>query len=400
MTIDLHNWKITLPVDSSGNVGGSSATEIKPPQILTFEKAPWFVREPDGDLVFRANVDGATTSGSKYPRSELREMNGTSLAAWKLGQGGTMTATLEIDAVPDKFGGGPNDGRVVVGQIHGPDDELVRLYWEGDTMYFMNDKAGPGNSELRFDLKNAAGQKPNVSLDEVFSYKIDAHGDTLFVDVFADGQHYSTSTKINAFWNDKSLYFKAGMYVQVNETMGTGFGQATFHDLVVSHDGSAPPPPPPPVDPSPPPPPPPPPAPPAPKPAGMKGTDDNDIITGTSAADQIRGRNGDDAIDGGAGNDRIEGNEGNDRIAGGVGADVIKGSAGHDTFVFRDIAEAGDTITDFKRFDFLDLSAMHVTTDHVHLSQAGLSVHVHVDDVLLATLTGAKLAEVSAHLIV
>ena len=87
-------------------------------------------------MVFEASVDGATTQGSKYARTELREMDGHEKAAWKLADGGTLTATLTVDETPFKDNGSP--GRVVVGQIHGQDDELVRLYYEGGKVYFMN----------------------------------------------------------------------------------------------------------------------------------------------------------------------------------------------------------------------------------------------------------------------
>ena len=74
-------------------------------------------------------------------------------------------------------------GRIVVGQIHGQDDELVRLYYEGGKVYFMNDQAGSSNKETKFTFKNDAGEQPNISLGETFSYMIDAHGKNLTVKI-------------------------------------------------------------------------------------------------------------------------------------------------------------------------------------------------------------------------
>ena len=139
-------------------------------------------------MVFKAAVDGATTSGSKYARTELREMDGTEKAAWNLKNGGTLTATLKVDETPIKDGGTP--GRVVVGQIHGQDEELVRLYFENGNAYFMNDQAGSSNKETKFTFKNDAGEQPDISLGETFSYMIDAHGKNLLVKIKADGQEY------------------------------------------------------------------------------------------------------------------------------------------------------------------------------------------------------------------
>src|SRR5690242_13191892 len=93
---DLSNWKITLPVSSSGSNSGT-ATEIT---SLSHYESIYFYDAPDKAMVFKAHVDGATTSGSKYARSELREMNGSDRAAWTLKQGGVMSATLKIDHMP------------------------------------------------------------------------------------------------------------------------------------------------------------------------------------------------------------------------------------------------------------------------------------------------------------
>jgi hypothetical protein len=226
----LSNWKITLPIDAAGGVGGT-AIEVK--GLSGYLHAQYFYTGNDGAMVFYAPVDGATTSGSKYARSELREMNGTAKAAWSLNQGGVLNATLEVDQVPTRFDG--SVGRIVIGQIHGQDDELVRLYWEKGSIYFVNDQAGAGNSEMTFRLTNGSGQTPTVSLDERFSYTIEAKGDSLRVSVQADGQTYSSTTRINDVWDSDTFYFKAGTYLGVNETQGTGAGQTSFYTLDFSH---------------------------------------------------------------------------------------------------------------------------------------------------------------------
>jgi hypothetical protein len=183
-------------------------------------------------MVFYAAVDGATTKGSSYARSELREMNASEKAAWNLSQGGSMGATLEVDAAPNRDGIG---GRLVVGQIHGQNDELVRLYWENGTVYFVNDQAGSGNSETKFALKDSTGAAPDISLNERFSYTINAKGSSLEVDVYADGKVYESTTEINSVWQSDTFYFKAGAYLGANETNGSGAGQAAFYALDVSH---------------------------------------------------------------------------------------------------------------------------------------------------------------------
>lgn len=356
---DLSNWKITLPVDSSGGITGT-AVEVQ--NLTDYTRANMFWTGSDGAMVFRAAVDGATTSGSNYARSELREMNGTARAAWSLTTGGIMTATLEVDAAPTYFNG--TLGRVVVGQIHGANDELVRLYWENNKLYFVNDQSGANNTENKFYFVNASGLQPNVSLDERFSYVIDAKGNSLEVTIYADGEVYKSVTTINSVWQTDTFYFKAGVYLGVNETQGTGFGQASFYDLRFNHTDTALSPLIAPVvtDPV---------APPPVIVAGMTiyGTDDGNVITGgegndfiyakrgndtvnaLGGDDTVRGGTGSDVLNGGTGNDSLFGEDGWDTLVGGQGADRLSGGYGGDTFKFNSlsdsIASSYDTITDF-----------------------------------------------------
>jgi hypothetical protein len=224
---DLTDWKITLPIpDKKGK-----ALEVK--KLKGFE-SPYFFNANDGAMVFRAPVDGPTTKNSKYPRSELRErMNGRD-AAWTVAEGGVMTATLKIDKAPTTEEGTP--GRMVIGQIHGEDDELVRLYWQDNDIYFMNDKSGEDTKEHRFELTDENGQSPDVAPGEVFAYRIEARGDQLEVTVLADNKRYVSRSPINAFWRGHPLYFKAGVYLGLNKSQGArGMGQVSFYALDVGH---------------------------------------------------------------------------------------------------------------------------------------------------------------------
>lgn len=224
---DLSNWKLTLPV--AGEKG--KAEEVK--KLKAYESA-YFYDAPDGAMVFYAPTEGSTTKNSKYPRSELRErMNGED-AEWKLAQGGTLTATLRIDEAPTTSEGKP--GKMVIGQIHGEDDELIRLYWDKRKIYFKNDISGKDGKEHKFRLKAANGNVPNVALGEMFSYKIEAYGDTLSVTVYADGNEYHSVTPINDAWQSDTLYFKAGVYLGVNSSQGaSGAGKVSFYALDVAH---------------------------------------------------------------------------------------------------------------------------------------------------------------------
>src|SRR5689334_23501229 len=64
---DLSHWKLTLP--------DASASELSAAQLVAgYTNASFFFTGPDGAMVFWCPVTGGTTSGSSYPRSELREL--------------------------------------------------------------------------------------------------------------------------------------------------------------------------------------------------------------------------------------------------------------------------------------------------------------------------------------
>ncbi|MBD2745189.1 polysaccharide lyase family 7 protein [Microvirga sp. BT688] len=314
---NLTDWKITLPTDRNGTFSGT-AGEVK--NLSGYVNANYFYTASDGAMVFKAPVGGATTSGSRYARSELREMKGSERAAWTIAGGGSMKATLEVDQAPILFNGAK--GRVVVGQVHGQDEELVRLYWERDTLYFVNDIAGATGQETKFALINKAGSKPDVALNERFSYSIDVTTDRVKVTVSADGQTYSAMDHINQAWRSDAFYFKAGTYLGVNETQGSGYGQTSFYNLKVSHPVKA--------------------SQAAFKLNGLPST--SKTYAGTSMGDKLTGSSG---------NDRIEGKGGNDMIWGKSGNDILVGSSGKDSFTFDTKLKASniDVILNFSSKD-------------------------------------------------
>lgn len=275
------------------------AYEVK--NLSGYVNPNYFYTGSDGAMIFKAPVEGATTSGSRYARSELREMNGSERAAWTIKQGGFMKATLKVDQAPTLFNG--TKGRVIVGQVHGQDDELVRLYWEKGTLYFVNDIAGATGREARFALTNKAGSRPDVALNERFTYSIDVTIDRVKVTVLADGQTYTASDTINQAWRSDAFYFKAGAYLGVNETQGVGYGQTSFYGLKFSHPVNA--------------------------------FQSSFKINGLpSTSKKYEGTSKGDKLTGSSGNDRIEGKGGNDMIWGKSGNDILAGLSGKDSFTF------------------------------------------------------------------
>jgi len=238
--IDLAYWKLTLPVNDDGIVSGvGDATERI--ELQGFAMPPYF-EVASNSISFMAPTNGARTGGSNYPRSELREMDGQGDEyQWRIADGGHLAATLAVNELPMTSANKP--GRIIIGQIHGPDDELCRLYFDNGKLYFIDDKAGDEMEETQFDLVDEAGDTTNIRLGDEFSYAIDVDGKSLIVTATHQGKTYIATDLISRFWVDKDLYFKAGAYVQVGEpgskarAVGTGQGKVTFTALTrPTHD--------------------------------------------------------------------------------------------------------------------------------------------------------------------
>jgi hypothetical protein len=215
--LDLTNWKETLPI--------GSPTEIRQPQLAAYALPPWFqTNTACTGVQLRAHTSGATTSGSSYPRSELREMtnNGTTNASWSTTSGThRMHIDQAITAVPT------GKKHVVAGQIHDADDDVIVIRLE--------------HPRLFVDINGASGPT------------LDAHytlGKRFTVDFVAGGgaiRIYYNGATTPAYTLARSIsgcYFKAGAYTQSNcstessygATCGTGnYGEVHLYDLRVQH---------------------------------------------------------------------------------------------------------------------------------------------------------------------
>ena len=67
-----------------------------------------------------------------------------------------------------------------------------------------------------------------------------------------------------------------------------------------------------------------------PDPGECRGTDQNDVITGTALRDQILALGGLDVVNARSGEDSVDGGRGRDDISGGLGGDGLQGGAGPD----------------------------------------------------------------------
>jgi hypothetical protein len=245
---DLERWKLNVPVELDGSRKGYSPT-IWQPKLNTFQMPGIFELNDRGDLVFTAPVVGVRTSNStKYTRTELRETepppppgstNNTPMNSAWLPEKGTHILESEFTILEFPKTDDGTLGSVIIGQIHGPEDELVRFYVDGATgeAYFVDDKAGPKRKETKFSLVDAGGRKTKVRIGDRVRRRIEVRDRVLTVTAVVNGRTYSASEPLSAFWANKPCYFKDGVYNAVHAldveegVRGAGRARVAFHKL-------------------------------------------------------------------------------------------------------------------------------------------------------------------------
>ena len=80
--LNLTNWSLELPISSSPQ---SQASIIKQPSLKSFSNAYFY--SDSSSVYFSPIASGATTPGSMYSRTELREMKNNENAAWDINSG-------------------------------------------------------------------------------------------------------------------------------------------------------------------------------------------------------------------------------------------------------------------------------------------------------------------------
>jgi hypothetical protein len=213
--LNLTNWELTLPTGPSEN-----PDDIYQPALRTFTVDPWFkVNSSCTGVQFRAAVNGVTTSGSSYPRSELREMknNGADKAAWSSGSGThTMVVSEAITHLPS------TKPHVVAGQIHDSADDTQVFRLEGSSLWLTN------GDNAHYKLITSSYQ-----LGTRFEAKFVVSSNT--IRAYYNGVLQSTLSK-----SFSGAYFKAGAYTQANCSNSSpcstsNYGEVIVYSLSVTH---------------------------------------------------------------------------------------------------------------------------------------------------------------------
>lgn len=199
-------WKLTLPV-----LAGSKAREVRQPELATYSSSWCELNEAGDGVLFRANHGAATTSGSKNPRSELREMtpDGRTEHNWSATSGRhVMTVDLAVNRLTQV------KPHVVVAQIHGEDDDVTVWRVEGSKLWIT--RGDDTHAHLALD---------GLQLGQRIRVGFDVEGGR--VRYTLDGAVLPFEVKTT----DGACYFKTGCYLQSNPSTAPGESAAEYAEV-------------------------------------------------------------------------------------------------------------------------------------------------------------------------
>jgi hypothetical protein len=204
--IDVGDWYLTLPTGQQGD-----PDTVENPVLATFTNEFFKLNPAHDGVVFSAHGAGATTKNSRYPRSELREMDGDEKAAWTNTSGThTLDVCEAVTKVPDA------KPEVVAAQIHDGKDDVMQIRLEDRKLMVQYDDGG---SEVVID--------PDYALGTPYHVRVVAANSKVEV-------HYNGEKKADLPLSGSGWYWKVGAYVQSNSGKGDGgdsVGEVTVYAL-------------------------------------------------------------------------------------------------------------------------------------------------------------------------
>lgn len=205
------NWYLTIPVVDPAT---GWAMMIRQPTLAQYVSKYFELDATGKAAVFRCWHGGATTSGSKNPRSELREMadgTGKTMAAWSTTSGRhRMVVEGQVNRLTKVR------PHVVIGQIHSATDDVTVFRVEGSNLWITN-----GNDPHGYLLD------ASFSLGARYQIGFDVSGGEVS---FLYNQKLVPYTVKAA---TEGNYFKAGAYLQSNPTSAPGESTSELAEVVV-----------------------------------------------------------------------------------------------------------------------------------------------------------------------
>lgn len=220
--LKLADWKLTIPAPRTV-AGRAVAAEILHPQLDTYTDANFYASDgkPAG-VVLRASCGAPTTSGSAYPRCELRQMHGRAEASWSCSGVAHMRVVESVDVLP------PHKPQVVCAQIHNASADVIEVLGDG-----LNARGPAGSVALTVRFRGAtqtAHLLDRYTLGTPFTLDVNVSHGVIVVSL-------NGAPRVKLFAKDSGCYFKAGCYTQSNTSTGdkaSAYGQVTIYELAAT----------------------------------------------------------------------------------------------------------------------------------------------------------------------
>lgn len=234
--------KLTLPIDEDGKPG---ADEIEAVNLDNYSSQYWYqpvrgqvtkagYRANGDETVFWTPVNGdGTTSGSAFPRTEMREqtMLGNNKVNWGLSGTHIQKGTVVVTSIQSPL---KSSGRTVVfvAQLHSvgnvpPIKILFQRLANGTTEVLSNYNTKPTSGSSQ-----NSPVKRRVKLGEKFTYEIrlvEGTVTTVINDTVLDVRNMSKA------WKGAQFYFKAGSYLGNNAKSAKGAAEVVYSNIEVLH---------------------------------------------------------------------------------------------------------------------------------------------------------------------
>ncbi len=215
---DLSHWYLTLPDSDANTISPSSLIE-------GYTHASWFYTDTDGAMVFWCPVTGGTTSGSSYPRAELRELlDGSSTTVnWPPWGMHVLNVQCKIRELP-------SNGRTVIGQIHSyisPAPALVLIKTIDGVLNAQVRNTVAGSTYTYYPMAN-------LVLNDMITYQIRLVNGLLTVNINGATQSVNIY-QADPAWTNQMFYFKAGSYCHDTDGPSTEGSRVSFYQLSASH---------------------------------------------------------------------------------------------------------------------------------------------------------------------
>lgn len=248
--IDLSHWSVTIPE--------GKPTIINPPEILNYAKneviKPYMYNDSiNGAIVFYAYPSDATTSNSKYSRSELREqiVSGNNNVNWTFKQGGQIKGELQVAEISKDENGKYH--RVMVMQIHGrlTDNQknrigqkdnnappILKMYWDNGRIRVKTKQLKNLNaSTIEMLHKEAWTDDSGFTFKEKvehnkFTLEIKVSEGKIIV-ILNNNESKVYENEHLKKWGIFENYFKAGNYLITRDE--NAFAKIKYYSLHVKH---------------------------------------------------------------------------------------------------------------------------------------------------------------------